>query len=80
MLFSIVLTGAMTEKQKQELAHEGERSAWISDFINAMLTWIENCDKKPFPNRKIKGASFTQFDDGAISVNFLYSKEGKENA
>lgn len=65
----------MKDEKKNELSIEEARTKWVSEFINAMFTWVENCDRHPFPNRKFKGASFTQLSDGTASVNFLFSKE-----
>ncbi len=65
----------MKDEKKNELSFEEARTKWVSEFINAMFTWVENCDSHPFPNRKFKGASFTQLSDGTASVNFLFSKE-----
>lgn len=67
----------MKENKTEELSMEDVRSKWVSEFINAMFTWVENCDSKPFTNRKFKGASFTQIDDKTTSVNFLFVRDNE---
>lgn len=70
---------AMTERQRQEaekeLSMEQLRARWISDLVNAVFTYAENCKERPFPNRKFKGASFTQLDNGTSSVNLIFVEE-----
>lgn len=67
----------MKEKEREVLSMEEAKSKWVSDFINAMFSWVENCDSHPFPNRKFKGASFTQLENGTYSVNFIFVKENE---
>ena len=54
---------------------EEMKNKWVSDFINDIFDLVENSNNHPFPNRKFKGASFTQLDNGDVSVNFLFVKE-----
>ena len=68
------------EDMKEELSTEDVRTKWVSEFINAMFTWVENCDSKPFTNRIFKGASFTQIDDKTTSVNFLFVRGTNESS
>ncbi len=60
---------------KEELTVQEMKDKWISNVINAMFELMEKSEYCPFPNRKFKGASFTQLDNGTTSVNFLFQKE-----
>lgn len=67
----------MEERKKEELSMTEAKTKWVSDYINASFTWVKEGNTHPFPNHKFKGASFTELDNGAISVNFLFVREDK---